>query len=366
MTPLAKALRRTIEAEGPIPVSLYMARCLGDPEHGYYMTRDPFGTKGDFTTAPEVSQIFGELMGAVLADYWLKAGCPAPVRLIEIGPGRGTLMKDALSVLARLPGFLAAADLHLVETSPALRTIQTQTLQGAPLSPRHHETMETVPQDFALILANEFFDALPVDQIECRAGHWHQRLIGLDAEGNFRFGLGNPVPGPARPAPDGTVIEIAPARASVMGRIAARLKKGGGLFVTADYGAAQSGFGDTLQAVKAHRFADPFAAPGDADLTTQVDFAALAEAARAAGARIYGPLAQGSFLLRLGLLERAGRLGAGKPQATQEAISLAVERLAGDAGMGQLFKVMAVGDGRACPAPFDQDRNTDARHPETA
>ncbi|HSI40606.1 MAG TPA: class I SAM-dependent methyltransferase [Xanthobacteraceae bacterium] len=330
MTPLEAELRTLIATEGPIPVARYMALCLGHPRHGYYMGRDPFGAAGDFTTAPEISQMFGELLGLWCAACWQQIGAPDPVRLVELGPGRGTLMADVLRAARALPAFHAALDVHLVETSPALRARQRERLPDAPV--RWHDSLAEVPDGPALILANELFDALPVAQFVRTERGWHERCVGLDADGHLAFGL-DPRPGPAfGPALPGAVLERLdhPLVRAVPERLAAQ----GGAALIIDYGHAASGLGDTLQAVRRHAFADPLKDPGEADLTAHVDFAALARHGTAAGARAFGPLPQGDFLRRLGLDARAARLGR---QAD-------AERLAGTApgGMGGLFKVLAL------------------------
>ncbi|WP_051357082.1 SAM-dependent methyltransferase [Azorhizobium doebereinerae] len=339
-----------------MPVGRYMALCLGHPRHGYYMTRDPLGARGDFTTAPEISQMFGELIGLWAVATWQQMGAPAAFRLVELGPGRGTLMADALRAAGLVPAFGAAASLHLVEMSPVLRARQADTLKA--VAPRWHDRLEDVPDGPAIVIANEFFDALPIDQFVRGPDGWHERRVGLDGEGRLAFGL-DPRPFPALaalaahfPRPhDGAVLErleSGPVHA-LAGRLAAQ---GGGALVI-DYGHARHGFGDTLQAMKDHRFVDPLAAPGEADLTAHVDFAALADAARAVGARAFGPLTQGDFLNRLGLDARAARLTQAADAAQRTAIAAAQARLAGsgEGQMGALFKVLALGGPGLGPPP---------------
>ncbi|HEX2257932.1 MAG TPA: class I SAM-dependent methyltransferase [Afifellaceae bacterium] len=354
-TPLAAKLKRLIAAEGPIGVDAYMAACLADPEHGYYTTRDPLGASGDFVTAPEVSQMFGEIIGAWLAHVWDQLGQPRPVRLVELGPGRGTLMADILSIVRRLPGLADELAVHLVEMSPMLRARQRETLAGSGFAVSWQEALAQVPQGPLLLVANEFFDALPVRQLVRAGGSWRERLVGLDEAGELAFGLAPfGVPGP--PAPEGAVRELRPAADAVMTEVAQCIARHGGAALVIDYGhdiASDIAYGDTLQAVRGHAYDDPLAAPGEADITAPVDFAALARRANAEGAKARGPMAQGGFLLALGLLERAGRLGAGKDAATQEAIHAAVERLAGPGQMGRLFKVLAVTPPGIVPPPFD-------------
>jgi NADH dehydrogenase [ubiquinone] 1 alpha subcomplex assembly factor 7 len=323
-----------------------MGLCLGHPRFGYYMTRDPLGAPGDFVTAPEVSQMFGELIGLWCADTWGALGSPALVHLVELGPGRGTLMADALRAVRLVPAFRAAIRLHLVETSPLLRERQRATLQASGFAPAWHDTPESLPGDAPLlVVANEFFDALPVRQVQRTGQGWHERLVGLDAQGRLAFGLSPaPVPGLSRPAPPGTVLEIPEAAAAAMGGLAGRLVAQRGAALVIDYGHLATGTGDTLQAVRGHAFADPLAEPGEADLTVHVDFAAMARAAAVRGAAVYPAREQGGFLRDLGIEARAAALaGAGDP-ARAAAIEAALARLVGREapGMGALFKVLAV------------------------
>lgn len=346
---LARRIADLILANGPITIADYMALALGDPNDGYYITRDPLGRGGDFVTAPEISQMFGEIAGIWLVEAWRALGHPLPVRLVELGPGRGTLMADILRVVARLaPPLASGLSLHLVETSPALRARQAATLAPSRIAPHWHAAFAEVPEGPILLVANEFFDALPIRQFVRTDGAWRERVVGLGEDGRLAFGLG---PGtlvgdaPAqlvRNAPEGAVIEVSPASTAIMTAIAERIATVGGAALAIDYGHAETAFGDTFQAVQAHAFADPLAEPGSADLTAHVDFGALARAARAAGAGVLGPITQGDFLLTMGLLERAGRLGAPLDEPGREAIRAAVERLAGPQQMGTLFKAMAV------------------------
>jgi len=350
-TPLADKLKRLIAADGPIGIDAYMAACLGDPEHGYYASRDPLGAAGDFTTAPEVSQMFGEIVGAWLVNIGAELPQYRQYCLVELGPGRGTLMADILRVVRHQPRLAEGLSVHMVETSPVLRDRQRETLAGSGFPVTWHASLPQVPERPLFLVANEFFDALPVRQFVRAGGRWRERVVGLDAEGNLAFGLG-PASLPGPEAPEGAVLELRPAADALISQIAERVTRQGGVALIVDYGHA-GGLGDTLQAIRGHAFADPLAAPGEADLTAHVDFAALARRASAEGASAHGPMPQGEFLLALGLLERAGRLGAGKVQATQEAIGAAVERLAGPDQMGRLFKVLAVTPPGLVPPPFD-------------
>lgn len=344
-----------IEANGPISVADYMAICLGDPDHGYYMKQDPLGRTGDFVTAPEVSQLFGELIGAWLADTWRRTGAPSPVNLVELGPGRGTLMNDILRVAAVDQSFLAALDIHLIETSPALRASQRTTLTTHDQPIQWHDTLAAIPDGPLLAIANEFFDAMPVRQYVGRDGRWLERRIGLDSEGDLTF-----VAGPGSPATDlvpvdDAILEISPTSTAIIADLAARIAAAGGAALIIDYGHGEHAVGETLQAVRGHRYTDPLSDPGDCDLTAHVDFAALKAACEGAGATCHGPMNQGDFLLKLGLLERAGRLGHGKDETTQQSIRDAVERLAGPKQMGNLFKVLAITGGNFGVLPFAAD-----------
>lgn len=355
MTELERAIREMIAADGPIPVSRYMALCLGHPTLGYYMTRDPIGMAGDFVTAPEISQMFGELVGLWAAQTWMDLGSPAPFALVELGPGRGTLMADALRAARVAPGFLDAARVHLVETSPILRAKQAATLAGIPEGKLSwHARLEDVPDMPLVAIGNEFFDALPVRQVVRDRGAWRERLVGLGPDGRLAFGLA-PDPDPSVPydAPEGAVLEIAAAGTAVMGALAARIVAAGGAALAIDYGHARTGFADTLQAIRRHAFADPLEDPGEADVTAHVDFAQLAGAARAAGAAVHGPVTQGGFLATLGIEARARALAARASARQTEEIGAALQRLAGDgeSDMGVLFKALAVTHPRLTQSP---------------
>lgn len=380
-TPLAAILKRRIAQGGAMPLAEYMALCLGHPAHGYYTTRDPLGAAGDFTTAPEVSQMFGEMLGLWLAQCWADMGSPGGVVLAELGPGRGTLMADVLRVAARVPGFADAVSPWLVEISPTLRARQAEALagRGAMWAAR----VEDLPDGPLLLLANEFFDALPVRQLVRVGGRWRERAVTLDAEGRLAFGLGAVVPWEAE-EPDGSVAELCPAGEAVAGWIGARLAARGGAALIVDYGyAARSpGGADTFQAMRGHAWTDPLAAPGEADLTAHVDFPMVARAAKAAGGVAWPVAGQGMFLERLGITARAqalaraaagkaaarpapaggshppapppsgaGRAAAENPvEAAIEAIVSAHRRLTHPEEMGTLFKVLALtGPGQARP-----------------
>jgi NADH dehydrogenase [ubiquinone] 1 alpha subcomplex assembly factor 7 len=347
MNALEREIRSLIEQEGPIPVSRYMALCLAHPEYGYYIAREPFGAAGDFITAPEISQMFGELIGVWCAEIWRLMGSPARVILAELGPGRGTLMKDALRAAKVMPGFRDAIELHLVETSPVLQELQREALHGDVASIAWHGDVKNLPDGPLIALGNEFVDALPIDQFEKKSGRWHERKIGLGADGGLAFGL-DPVPLPdfeqslpqrLSPAPDGAILERR--ELQPLAAVGARIKKHGGAALMIDYGHAETGFGDTLQAVAGHAYAEPLDTPGEADLTAQVDFEALANLATG-NLRALGPVTQRDFLQQLGIAARAEILQRNAKPETRADIAAALTRLTGPApGMGDLFKALA-------------------------
>ena len=343
MTALAEEIRERIRRDGPINVATYMELCLHHPAHGYYRRGRPIGAAGDFVTAPEVSQMFGELIGLWCAATWQSMGQPQRVRLVELGPGRGTLLADALRAVRTVPAFPDAIDLHLVESSESLRAEQAGLLADA--HPTWHERFETVPPGPVVVIANEFFDALPIRQFERIDGTWQERVVTLAPSSQaLRFaptdsvlveaGLGC--------APSGAIVERAPAREALAGALAKRIAAEGGAALIIDYGHEQPGFGDTLQAMKRHSRHDALDEPGNADLTAHVDFSALASAARREGAHVFGPMPQGRFLKGLGIEARAARLRQGASADQVAKIDSALRRLTGVHGMGELFKALAV------------------------
>jgi SAM-dependent MidA family methyltransferase len=309
----------------------------------YYASRDPLGAAGDFTTAPEISQMFGELVGLALADAWARAG-QLQAHYVELGPGRGTLAADALRAMAAAG---LRPPVHLVETSPALRAAQAKRLPNA----RWHDDLSTLPEEGPLlVVANEFFDALPIHQWVRTENGWHELVVAW-ADGRFHR-----LPGPKRPAPfeaaPGTIVETSPASVSILRGLAQRLAAQGGVALVVDYGPERSGTGDTLQAVAAHQFADPWIAPGERDLTAHVDFEALAAAASAEGVQVLGPKGQGAWLSALGIDLRTSALAKAAPHRAGE-FEAARERLVAPDRMGILFKVMAlVAPGWPAPEGF--------------
>ncbi|TYO85454.1 class I SAM-dependent methyltransferase [Oceanicella actignis] len=361
MNALERLIRRRIALEGPLRLSDYMQMCLAHPEHGYYVTRDPLGAGGDFVTAPEISQMFGELLGLWAAQVWIDMGRPRRATLAELGPGRGTLMADALRAAGRVPGFAEAVRPWLVEISPALRRRQRQALAGR--AARWVSRPEDLPEGPLIVLANEFFDALPIRQFERRGGVWRERVVAL-REGRLALALGPAVPWD-EDAPEGALREDCPDGRRVAALLGARLRAHGGAALIVDYGylSVPPMGGDTFQALRGGRYADPFAAPGEADLTAHVDFGALARAAAGAGAVAWPAATQGVLLERLGVTERAralARAAASRAQGGEggggdavEAIVAAHRRLTHPDEMGSLFKALALtGPGQPAPPGF--------------
>ncbi len=358
MNQLDKNLREQIARQGPISIAEYMAQALCHPQFGYYMGKDPLGVKGDFITAPEISQMFGELIGAWAAVAWRQMGQPESLALVELGPGRGTLMRDALRAAKTAPDFLKAAQIHLVETSPVLEARQRQALAGYDAT--WHRDFGDVPPAPLIVIANEFFDALPIQQYVFTEGGWRRRCVGIDTETQrLSFVLAEePLVGVVGGAMEpslgdgaiGEVRETSPASITLMSAIARRIAQQGGYALIIDYGPFGSAVGDSLQAVKGHDRHQVLDDPGEADITAHVDFEALATAARAEGCRTSGPITQGAFLGNLGIEARMGRLAEGADRAQATDIRSAYARLTSATAMGELFKVLSVG-GSDVPAP---------------
>ncbi len=348
MTPLGQLLAERIAAAGPMTVADWMAECLMHPALGYYATRDPFGVAGDFVTAPEISQMFGELLGLALAQSWLDQGSPASLTLAELGPGRGTLMADVLRATRGVPGFHAALQLHLVETSATLRNAQARTIT---IPATWHAGTETLPDAPLFLIANEFFDALPIRQYERGTKGWHERMVGLQGD-RLTFGLA-PCPLPdARFAadPPGTVVEVCPAAPAIIDAVTTRIARHGGVAIIVDYGGWRSR-GDTLQALRAHKPVHPLDTPGLADLTAHVDFEALALSSPLPRSAL---TPQGTLLKRLGIDQRAARLAAEMTGTALENHRAAHHRLTDPAEMGSLFQVLAFhAPGTPLPPGFD-------------
>ncbi|MFQ5563070.1 MAG: class I SAM-dependent methyltransferase [Parvularculaceae bacterium] len=345
VTPLQERLVALIKANGPITVADYMADALGHPHEGYYMSATPIGAEGDFTTAPEISQIFGELIGLWLVQSWTDMGAPAAFNLVELGPGRGVLMADILRAAKLRPEFLKAATIWLVETSGRLRHEQQRRLRRKDAVFEWADAFADVPPGPTLLVANELFDCLPIRQFIRTKTSWRERLIDVSDDGaGLAFSLAGlpPLPGLDLPAVeetrDGNIFEICEDGQALAGEIGRRLVEHSGRALIVDYGHLASGFGDTLQAVRGHAFWPPLAAPGRADITAHVDFEALGRAALEAGAAVYGPVAQGTFLDRLGLTLRVERLCKGLEPAEAEKIRGGARRIAAPSEMGEIFK----------------------------
>jgi NADH dehydrogenase [ubiquinone] 1 alpha subcomplex assembly factor 7 len=347
---LETEIRRRIETAGPMAVAQYMGLCLTHPRHGYYTTRDPLGTAGDFTTAPEISQMFGELIGLWAAAAWRAMESPSKVNIVELGPGRGTMAMDMLRAAKVMPEFRGAIALHMIEISPALERMQRLALGSAGVPVSWHRTIEEIPDGPLVVVANEFFDSLPLHQAVMCADGWHERVIKIDEDDKFRFSIArDPIPlfdeflpAGVGNAKIGEVFEWRDDRvARDLGR---RIARSEGVALIIDYGHTKSAIGDTLQAVSAHGFADPLVTPGQVDLTGHVDFQALSEAAEGSGARVHGPITQAEFLRRLGIEERATALKAGAPVDYATKIEAALDRLTSEerTGMGRLIKAIAL------------------------
>lgn len=349
MTELKTQLLARIEAGGPLTVAEYMAECLLHPSLGYYATRDPLGVKGDFTTAPEISQMFGEMIGLSLAQAWMDQGRPAPFTLAEAGPGRGTLMADVLRVVRAVPGFLDAAEVHLIEASPVLRAIQKDALQG--VEAIWHDHVGDLPEQPLFFLANEFFDALPIRQYVRDQDGWRERVVSAQ-DGDLGFSLGPALPQTAldhrlKDTEDGQLVEHNQVGELVAGEAGALIQTHGGVALLIDYGDWVS-LGDTFQALKNHAFEDPLLHPGEADLTAHVDFEALTRSVPCKYSRL---TPQGIFLERLGITNRAQALAKTMSKEQLDSHIAAHRRLTHPEEMGNLFKVLALFPDGAAPPP---------------
>ncbi|WP_420569394.1 class I SAM-dependent methyltransferase [Thalassovita sp.] len=349
MTDLKTHLIDRIRRTGPLSVADYMAECLLHPRFGYYTTRDPLGAKGDFTTAPEISQMFGELIGLSLAQCWIDQGAPSAFILAEAGPGRGTLMADILRATRAVPGFHAAMQLHLIEASPTLRAAQAKALRD--FTPQWHDQLSSVPANQPLFfVANEFFDALPIRQFVRDADGWREKRV-IEQDKDLAFALAGPAPQEAlthrlEDTKGGDLVELCPAAPAIAADIGQRIAEHGGAALLIDYGDWRS-LGDTLQALRNHERTDPLADPGQADLTAHVDFEAIAQAVPCKFTRLTG---QGVFLERLGITPRAQSLAKGLQGAALDSLVQAHRRLTHPSEMGTLFKVLGLyPDGKTAP-----------------
>ena len=355
---LKDRLAREIALTGPMTIADYVTRCLHDPQDGYYATRPAIGATGDFITAPMVSQMFGELIGLWAVELWQRLGAPERVRLVEVGPGDGTLMADALRAARLAPDFLQAVDLILIEPSAPLREAQARMLADSDIHPRWVSSLDRIETDAPVILiANEVLDCLPARQFVKTEDGWAERRVGVSDDGDLLFGLVKITGGfrrPDYPVDPGQTIEISDQQAG-FGRDLARLvKAASGAALLIDYGRARAGAGDTLQGLRRHQKVDPLTDPGAVDLTQWADFPAVLEAAIHAGAEITGCLGQGELLRLLGIEHRAERLKAGRPDAAA-VIDRQLDRLTGDDQMGTLFKACAIFSPRALVVPGFED-----------
>ena len=340
-------LKELIATEGPLPIDRYMALCLGHPKFGYYISRDPFGAAGDFTTAPEISQVFGELLGIWCVAAWEAIGQPSPFSLVELGPGRGTLMADILRTTSRMDEFQAALKVHLVEISPTLRKLQCEKLGDAL---QWHETIETLPQEPMIFVANEFFDALPIRQILKHSVHCYERCVGVE-DGVLASQIR---PMPSMPLGADGLYETSPSALAIAESLGARLAALGGAGLVIDYGHLRTAAGDTLQALKGHKACGVFEFPGTSDLTAHVDFDALAKAFTAGGAVALPPMTQGAFLRDMGIEQRLTTLSAKLSGKPREDFIAGGKRLVGEQEMGKLFKVLCVAQPQRQPIyPFE-------------
>ena len=354
MSALTEEIRQIIALDGPISLERFMAIALTHPQHGYYMNRDPFGAEGDFITAPEISQMFGELLGLWAAEVWFRLGAPKQLNLVELGPGRGTLMLDALRAARVVGGFNDALQVHLVEASPTLRLMQEDRLSAHSDIITWHSSADDIPEGPTIILANEFFDAMPACQFVKTETGWHERIIGEDSQGALSFGLApDPQPLIQADAEAGSVLEIAFAGYETMQQLAGHIVRNRGALLAIDYGHTKTSPSETLQAMRKHAVADPLSDVGEADLTMHVDFANLARAAKSTGAEVSGPVIQADFLMGLGLYERAAGLKKNADIRQAMEIDHGLLRLAGTGqetgingkpvpAMGALFKVLGV------------------------
>ncbi len=354
MSELGESIKALIEREGALTLERFMAVALSDPDFGYYQVNNPLGAEGDFTTAPEISQMFGELLGLWAAEVWAIMGRPNPVRFIELGPGRGTMMSDALRAARVTPEFRAALDVWLVETSPMLAEIQRDTLLTCGASVTWAPDIADVPEGPAIVIGNEFLDALPLRQYVRAKNDWRERMVSLDGQDNFVFVLAaGAEPSIRAAAPEGAVIEVNPAAHRLVFELSARLARQGGAALFIDYGYGATNFGETLQALRAHRMVSPLSDPGQCDLTAHVDFAAMSRSASAAGAAVYGPVDQGDFLKTIGIMQRAEALLARAQPGQRADLEAGRDRLVGkgQGEMGGLFKVLAIANRNLPPMP---------------
>ena len=357
MTELLKILKSRIESEGPLTLAEYMTQALGNPEYGYYNKGDPLGGSGDFITSPEVSQMFGELIGMWTAICWQQLGSPSKINLVELGPGRGTLIADVLRAAMGVPGYFDAITLHLIENSLSMVKRQQRHLSTFRKSSQWHQTFEEVPDGPFILVANEFLDVLPIRQFVKVSGKWCERLIDFDSNRTClcwttsTFGVSNEfeIPSSLNDCEDGVIWEVSPSIQNVIAAVstAIRERRGSALFI--DYGYVKQIGGDTFQAVRNHKYISPLEVPGDADLTAHVDFCAIKLVAEKNGVRVSGPITQNIFLRGLGIETRAERLMAKASTRQKWNIQTGLKRLIDENEMGVLFKVLALSHTEVVP-----------------
>jgi len=348
MNELAKILKEKIKQESCISIATYMSEALGNPKYGYYKTAEPFGKDGDFVTAPEISQMFGEMIAAFALQSWLDMGKPKDFMLVELGPGRGTLMADILKTMTVLPEFEEAVSIHAIETSQQLIDQQGKKWKG--YSPTWHKDLVSLPKKPAIFIGNEFFDALPIHQIEKQDGEWSERCIGYDEEKDVFFFSNRPlkddvlnnIPSDLIDADDGAIFEFSTASMAYMETITKHIMECGGVALVIDYGYSNYEYGDTFQAIKNHKYSDVLKSPGEADLTAHVNFQDLKCIAEKEGAKSFGPLTQKAFLENIGIVERAGILYRHATDEQKIDIEFSLKRLISEDEMGALFKVLAI------------------------
>ena len=349
MSELLKHIKNRIALKGPLSVSDYMREALFNSEHGYYMTGDPLGKRGDFITAPEISQMFGELIGLWCAVMWERMGSPEKINLIEMGPGRGTLIADALRATSNIPGFFDSINIHMIEISPSLKKRQQRNLQVLNCNIQWHENFQDVSEGPLILIANELFDVLPIRQFVKSTNGWFERKIGCNGQSQLEWVVdhnsllpGNLITPQMVESNMGTIFELGQVASDLIMNITKSVIKFGGAALIIDYGHIKSAVGDTLQAVKDHKYFDILSKPGKTDLTAHVDFECLAKNARALGGLVHGPVTQRNFLRRLGIEVRSDQLKNLASTRQKSEVLTSLNRLIGANEMGDLFKVMAI------------------------
>lgn len=360
-------IKSIIKAQGPLTIAQYMAICLSDSEHGYYIKNIPLGKEGDFITSPEISQMFGELLGIWSATMWQNMDMPDDIAIVELGPGKGTLMSDFLRGTENVPGFHDSISVHLVEISPALKEAQKKTLEDFDIDIEWHQTFSEIPKKPSIIIGNEFFDALPIHQFVKTVGGWREKMVVETEDGILNFSLSPTettscalIPENLRNSPEDSVVEVCPSMIVIAQEIAAHIIENGGVALFIDYGYEESLLKSTFQAVKDHKFHDPLQNPCEADLTTFVDFSAIKKVAKENKINVHGCIDQADLLKKLGIDVRAKMLSQNASEKQKQEIELQLERIIGENQMGRLFKCLALSN-PLLPTPigFEDDPITD-------